>query len=148
MKLLIPALLTIGLVSSTGAQDEASKKDLDDLQGTWRLVSREKDGKADTSEAIKDVLMANSGDKFSFKGAASGAGALKGTFKVDATKKPRAMDRMPTDGPQKGKTLLGIYLLEGDTLKICVSIAGKERPSEFATAPKSGLVLSVFKREK
>jgi uncharacterized protein (TIGR03067 family) len=148
MKLALSTILTTGLlVTLAGAQEEATKKDLEQIQGTWRLVSREKDGKADAADTIKDFLMINEGNKFTFKGT-SGAGATKGTFTLDATKKPKAMDRTPGDGPQKGKTLLGIYSLEGDTLKICVSLAGKERPGEFATAPKSGLLLSVFKREK
>ena len=36
--------------------------------------------------------------------------------------------------------------VEGDTLKICVDLSGKERPTEFKTKPGSGFVLSVFKR--
>src|SRR5262245_54734967 len=40
-----------------------------------------------------------------------------------------------------GKTLLGIYELSGDDLKLCLAESGKERPSSFA-----GNVL-VFKRK-
>jgi uncharacterized protein (TIGR03067 family) len=145
-------LLAISMIAFAAcvaaAEDEATKKDLDGIQGTWRMVSREKDGKADAADAIKDVLMTNEGNKFSFKGSASGAGAMKGTLRLDASKKPKTMDRMPSDGPQKGKTLPGIYSLEGDKLTICVALTGKERPKEFATTAKSGRVLSVFKREK
>jgi uncharacterized protein (TIGR03067 family) len=149
MKLFLPVILAAGLlVAAAAAQDETTKKDLGQIQGTWRLVSRERDGKADPAEAIKGVLVTHEGDKFSFTGSASGSGAMKGTFKLDATKKPKAVDRMPADGPQKGKTLPGIYRLEGDTLTICVSVEGKDRPTEFATKPNSGLVLAVFKREK
>jgi uncharacterized protein (TIGR03067 family) len=136
------------LAAVASAQHEATKKDLDQLQGTWRLVSRERDGKADLADALKDVRVTHEGDKFSFSGSPSGSGAMKGTFKLDATKSPKAMDRMPADGPQKGKALPGIYKLEGDTLTICASVEGKDRPTEFATKPNSGRVLSVFKREK
>jgi uncharacterized protein (TIGR03067 family) len=149
MKMLLVETLAVTLLAAVAvAQEEATKTDMLKIQGTWRLLSREKDGKADAAEAIKDIVMINKGDKFSFKGSASGAGAMTGTFTLDATKKPKTMDRIPADGPRKGKTLPGIYALDGDTLKICVSLTGAERPSEFATRPNSGVLLSVFKREK
>lgn len=149
MKLLLAEILALSLLAAVAvAQEEATKADMLKIQGIWRLQSREKDGTSDSAEAIKDILMTNEGDKFSFKGSASGAGAMTGTFKLDATKKPKTMDRIPADGPRKGKTLPGIYALDGDTLKICVSLTGTERPSEFATRAKSGVLLSVFKREK
>ena len=145
---LLTALAAGLLLAAQDAKEDATKKDLEQIQGTWRLVSRQRDGRTDPPVAVKDVLMTNKGDQFSFKGAASGAGATQGTFKLDATKTPKTMDRIPADGPNKGKTLPAIYALEGDTLKICVAVAGKERPKEFATKPGSGYVLSVFKREK
>ena len=46
----------------------------------------------------------------------------------------------------EGMTDLGIYLLDGDNLKICFS--GSKRPTEFVTKPKSGTALIVLKRLK
>ena len=48
----------------------------------------------------------------------------------------------------KGKTALGIYELEGDTLKLCYSQPGKDRPKEFTAAKGSGQAMSVWKRDK
>ena len=53
-----------------------------------------------------------------------------------------------TEGPEKGNTSLGIYQLEGDDLKLCLTITAKDRPAEFAAKPKSGLGIEVLKREK
>ncbi len=56
------------------------------------------------------------------------------------------MDATHAEGRRKGQTYLGIYLLEGDTLKWCVSTPGNERPTEFAT--KGSNFLLVMKRQK
>ncbi len=70
----------------------------------------------------------------------------EGTFKLDLTKKPWRMDAAHSKGRRKGQTYLGIYSLEGDTLKWCVSTPGKERPTEFTS--KGSNFLLVLKRQK
>ena len=55
---------------------------------------------------------------------------------------------MRTEGPGKGKTMLGIYELTGDTYKVCFALPGGERPKEFASKPGSKTMLIVMKREK
>ena len=69
----------------------------------------------------------------------------EGTFQLDLTQKPFKLDALRTKGPQKGKKYLGIYALEGDTLKWCVSTPGNERPTEFAT--KDNQFLLILKRQ-
>ena len=70
----------------------------------------------------------------------------EGGFKLDLLKQPRWMDATGTKGPQRGRRYLGIYALDGDTLKWCVSTPGNERPTEFAT--KNGQFLLILKRQK
>jgi hypothetical protein len=53
-----------------------------------------------------------------------------------------------TEGDDKGKTFRGIYEFEGDTRKVCLAPAGKERPKEFSSTAGSGHVLAVLKRVK
>jgi RNA polymerase sigma factor (sigma-70 family) len=71
--------------------------------------------------------------------------------KLDASARPKAIDLMPVEGPAKGKTLRGIYALEGDEFKICYvspcvpEPEKKARPSEFAAPKGSGHVLLVFR---
>jgi uncharacterized protein (TIGR03067 family) len=69
-----------------------------------------------------------------------------GTFTVDQSTKPWSMDAVRTKGGKEGQLNLGIYSLEGDTLKWCVDPAGKERPTKFAT--EGGNFLLVLKRVK
>jgi uncharacterized protein (TIGR03067 family) len=69
----------------------------------------------------------------------------EGTFQLDLTTQPFRFDALRTKGPQKGKKYLGIYRLEGDTLKWCVSTPGNDRPTEFAT--KDNHFLLILKRQ-
>jgi uncharacterized protein (TIGR03067 family) len=72
---------------------------------------------------------------------------FKAKFTIDPTKKPRAIDYAMTEGPTKGKTHLGIYELDGDTVKFCFAAPGKDRPTEFTAKEGSQRTLSVWKRD-
>ena len=67
---------------------------------------------------------------------------------MDANAKPRTMDIACTDGPNKGKTLLAIYQIDGNTLRICVDPAGKILPNAFATSKERPFILLVYQRAK
>jgi uncharacterized protein (TIGR03067 family) len=73
---------------------------------------------------------------------------VQGTIEINPTKKPKTIDVKPEIGTNKGKTLLGIYELDGDSLKICLALPDKDRPTAFATAAENGQQLVVYKREK
>jgi uncharacterized protein (TIGR03067 family) len=102
------------------------------------------DGKTD--DALEGAVRVVEGDKFTIK---VGDKAMRAaTMKLDPSKKPKWIDITFTDGPEKGKTRLGIYMLDGDTHKICYGDLGKERPTEFVSKPGTGHRLVVFKRAK
>jgi uncharacterized protein (TIGR03067 family) len=58
------------------------------------------------------------------------------------------MDIEGTKGPNKGKTILAIYELKDDTLRICYDLSGKKHPKEFKTKEGTQLFLVEYKREK
>jgi hypothetical protein len=47
------------------------------------------------------------------------------------------LDFIGTGGPNKGKTIPAIYVMAGDTLRICYDLAGKDRPLVYKTVPKT-----------
>jgi len=137
------AALTIG---RAGAQDDAAKNELKKLEGTWATVSIEAAGQKLTDEdKIKTRKLTMKGEKYTLK---VGDETVQGTIEINPTKKPKTIDVKPDSGSNKGKTLLGIYELDGDNLKICLAAPGKERPTAFGTAPEIGQQLVVYKREK
>ena len=121
-----------------------SKKDLEGLQGTWKLVSAMQDGKALPDDEVKKSTIVIKDDAFHFPGLAEDATSRSGTIKVDATKRPKHMDTISTEK----EVMLGIYELESDRYKVCFAPAGKPRPSEFASNPGSGYILQVWERKK
>jgi len=130
---------------AAGDADEAVKKELARFEGTWKFISIETEKEKITEEVLKHPRLKIMGDKFTVTDENTSYG---GTFKIDPAKKPKTIDVSYTDGPEKGKTSLGIYELEGDTYKLCIDPEGKSRPTEFAAKPGSGYYLEVLKREK
>jgi len=129
------------------AKEVAVAKDLQAFKGTWRLSSKEEDGKKFSEEEIKDVI-----------GTIDGSGKVsvrrgdkvinEGTVKLDPTRKPKPIDVIFTGGERKGQAVLGIYEIEGDAFRVCVAHPGDERPAEFSAKAGSGCTLVAYQREK
>src|SRR5262249_17685760 len=124
MRIMLTCTLAVLLISSV-ASGGGAKTDEDKIQGKWVA---ELEGKKAEFDFTKDKwsLAFSSGDKKQL---------FKGTFKLNATKKPKEIDLTITDGDKpdfNGKTSLGIYSIDGDVLKWAGSEPGKtERPTEF-----------------
>jgi uncharacterized protein (TIGR03067 family) len=138
-------LLGTGLVpaaepaSKGGATGDSAK-----LQGTWSIVSVEINGLPLDAEKLKDARLSIQGNRYSFRLEDT---RLEFTFKVDASKSPKAIDLMVVEGSLKGKVFPGIYKLENGGYTICrATVPGKDRPTIFAAPANSGLMLVVWKR--
>lgn len=122
--LVAAALVIAGLVHA----GDDGKGDLKAIQGTWTAGLEG-----------KKVNLTFSGSKFSidFDGK-----TFKGSFRLDPTKKPKAIDLSIEDGPEKevvGKTSLGIYAFDGDQLKWCGGEPGEsKRPADFPAKEGDG----------
>ena len=140
---LIVAAIGVSLATDNSL-DPASKKDLDGLQGTWKLVSAMRDGEALPKDKVKQTTIVIKDDTFLFPDLAEYATSKEGTIKLDATKNPKQMDATSTEK----EVMLGIYKLDGDRYKVCFAPTGKPRPSELASKPGTGNLLQVWKRKK
>jgi len=140
--LIVPALA----LGAEGAKDEEAAKDLKKMQGDWVVVSMEVDGMRIPDDDAQALFRTVKGDKYTVSRYRKTAG--KGTIKLDATKKPRAIDALPAGAKGDAKALLGIYEFEGDKLKLCFARPGVARPTEFSAKEDSGHTLTVWQREK
>lgn len=115
-------------------------QDLDRLQGTWNILSLEMEGQKMPGGLGQIVV---SGNRFT---TSSMGAAYEGTVAVHQTTAPKSFDLHFEEGPEKGNTSLGIYELDGDTWKICLTTRGSERPKEFAAPPGTGIALETLQR--
>jgi uncharacterized protein (TIGR03067 family) len=146
MKRQIVAILIVGLLLAADDPKQAAvKMELEKLAGEWQLVSAEKDGKKLPPEQLnKKERVVIKGDQYTVL---NGAKVLqRSTLMIDSTTNPKTIDRSITDGVNKGQKYLGIYELDGDTLRECSVTSGRERPKEFAGG--NGVRLFVSKRVK
>jgi len=134
-------LVVVGfLVAADAPQDEQKK-----LEGTWSMISGEEKGEKVPEQTLKNAKLTFRGDKHTVM---VGKETMIGTHKLDPAKKPAEIDVVDTEGQYKGKTLLGIYKLEGDQFTVCFPAPDKERPKEFTTKSGTGEILHTWKREK
>jgi uncharacterized protein (TIGR03067 family) len=137
-------LLAAGALATVDVPADESKKELERMQGDWAADSYVSDGMKvpdDDAQALFRTIKGDAYTVFRFRKVAG-----QGTMKLDASKKPKAIDAFPAGST--GKPLLGIYEIDGDRLKLCFAGPGKDRPTAFTSEAGSGHTLSVWVREK
>jgi len=109
------------------------------------MVEAEMGGMKLPEEVTKTLQLILKGDHYTV---VTGEGKDEGTVRSKQGKTFAELDITGTKGPNKGKTFLAIREVDGDTLKICYDLSGKERPKEFKSKPGTQLFYAVYKRQK
>jgi uncharacterized protein (TIGR03067 family) len=123
----------------------AEPEDAKTMQGSWTPVKAELAGKPMPDDLLKAIKLKLDGDKYEVT---VGATQDKGTYTLDAGAKPKRMTIKGVEGPNRDKTLLAIYEISGDTLRVCYDLSGVKHPDEFATAEGTRLYLVTYQRSK
>ena len=137
------ACLALGIDDS---KDKATKADLDKLQGTYKMVSLEVDGKSVPEDKLKSSTLTIKGDKYVVKVEDQ---TYETQMILDPEQKPKAIDMKFLDGANKDKTALGIYKIDDDTFTMCRRLnPGQTRPQDFGTWPDTNTFLVVWKKQE
>lgn len=128
------------LVVAQPAQSEASKAEVRKLQGTWNIELQDEGGKTLPEAEVKSRTITFGMNLFLIR---NKAGLVQlGKVKLDPAKK--TFNATVEKGQREGDLLPGIYEMEGDTLRIALSIDGEVRPKDFKRA--SDRMILVCKR--
>lgn len=146
--------LGLGLCANGEGPTEKAQKEMEKLQGTWKLLKVVNNGQAvpETEleqyrqvEIVGDKILTIAVNRVVFDNKASirrEQYVLR--FTIDPSQRPAAIEVRPED--QK-TTVPGIYELEKDTLKICINFQEKaQRPKEFASKLESNNILWILER--
>ena len=139
------SILAVGVLAAAG-EDEAIQKDRKQITGTWRVSPLRKTAKNDLPTTRKNQDDLQSDGKYMVQ--REGKTVVAGSTKIDPTKKPKQSEGTYTEGELKGMTVLGIYEIDGDNMRGCFALPGKDRPTEFSSKPGSSQVLIAYKRDK
>ena len=142
---LVALCCAVGFAASSVADDKADlEKEAKKFQGAWTFESSEAGGKQLPAGELKGLILTFEGDKHTVK---KGDVLIQaGTQKLDPSKSPKAIDVTMTEGLNKGAVMLGIYEINGDTLRVCFDIEGKKRPAQFKSAPDTATFVNVHQR--
>ncbi|QDU75314.1 Serine/threonine-protein kinase PknB [Bremerella volcania] len=103
--------------------------DLDRIQGTWQVTYSEDSGRIAPQELLANLRFIIDGQTLTTE--IAGRKSVS-TYKLDPTSTPKMIDLT-----ENGRSKLGIYDLDGDTLRICIAETGKQRPAAFDSQPNS-----------
>jgi uncharacterized protein (TIGR03067 family) len=129
------------------AETAPSRTDEELLQGSWTLVA----GETGAEKFPQEMLKTRPAPRLYFQD-----GLLimtwfepdqfqEGPYRLDPSPTPKTFDHL-IDFKKPG---LGLYQLEGDTLRLCMSLSGEVRPASFATRPEDrNLAILTFQRDQ
>jgi len=135
--------LAITVVAATSVRADAAADEWKKLAGTWKVDAATLTGN-DATDMLKAAVLTIEEGKYKLVFGGTDAGTLT----IDPAKKPKTMMIVGTDGPNKGKTIPAIYEIDGDTLKLCYALGGKEAPTEFKSTAENKALLITYKRDK
>jgi len=127
----------LATLSRDRAREEAARFDRERLQGSWKYLS-----------GHREAQLLISGNHFTMR--FRNGDIYLGTFTLDPTHRPRAMDMTIDEGPEphRGKKALAIYELDDDHLIWCPAEPGREDPLRtFPPIEDREHLCIIFRRE-
>jgi uncharacterized protein (TIGR03067 family) len=127
------AVLAVGLLTAADLPRGDEKAEQQALQGTWKAVMVERNGKPAAAMDVKQCQLIISEDQFALRGLRAEERKKPLKMRLDPSRRPRAIDLTPSNFTAKDDIIRGIYERQGKALKIALGLPGKERPRDFGS---------------
>jgi uncharacterized protein (TIGR03067 family) len=146
--LTIPAAkLMEAMLRANEAHDKASLAEEQCLEGTWKLIGVEREGKALAAAEVPDVVLTLQGSRFTWiRDGRESVGSYNPMLRTN----PKQMSIMHAVGNNAGNYQVSVYKLEGDKLTMCIAppnTFGDDLPIDFTTRGTRNELL-VWQRQK
>ncbi len=147
------AVAALGVLAPTGwaapadkpVRKDPVKEEVKKLEGTWQAVAFAESGRQAPPTLTDTMTWTFQGNRFTWRFSKDKV-EMDGTYTINPGKKPKQIDLADKETDYKG---VGIYALDGDTLKIRFHQAGDPRPIKFSTRRgTSDQFLLILKRVK
>jgi erythromycin esterase len=123
----------------------ALKRELERMNGTWRMLAMNQDGEPAALEGtLANLQVIVQDDRRTLR---SGDNVLaQAHYRLNPSAQPATIDIIVAQGAARGQTLLGIYEINEDRLRVCYAAHGRDRPQDFNPKAGSGQTLQELKR--
>lgn len=141
-------LLITALAVGAPALKDPPKKELK-IEGEWVVESQVNGGRHLKSSIERRYIFSGDGKwtMTSSKAKAKNAPSLTRTYVIDGSTNPPSID-MKTSSGLTQPNMIGIIKVDGDTLTLCYSRSGEDRPKTFESPEDSSTILIIMKRAK
>jgi uncharacterized protein (TIGR03067 family) len=116
----------------------------ENLHGVWQAISVIVSGEEIPANDVNSIRLTLTATRFTTQ--RGGETLFDSSYSVDAAKTPMEIEMIGSGGDFEGQPALGIYVFEGETLRLCYKMPGFQRPTEFVSLPGSGAFLITLKR--
>jgi RNA polymerase sigma factor (sigma-70 family) len=136
------------LFSTLHAWKDKFHRHLENLEGTWELVSLEKEGRPLSADEVaqrklvwtikaNQIVMRSTTDETTAR------------YTPNPSENPKRIDLIFTSGPEKQEQKVqGIYMRTNGTLQVCYDPKGEVQPKKFETAAGGSVLFMVFKKRE
>jgi uncharacterized protein (TIGR03067 family) len=137
--LLLAGICCIALLAAD-AKEDAAKKELTKFEGLWLLDEAEYNSRVSGPVSGEEAVFIEGSEVewVNRKGEKRGGAKAKITS-IDPSKSPKEISFRYTRGSNIGKTMVGIYKLDGNKLEVATSAPDSDkRPSKYTTKLAAG----------
>jgi uncharacterized protein (TIGR03067 family) len=130
---------------AAGQDTDEAKKELGKMQGTWQVVSSQVGDEKASAAEVKKRKVTVKGNVLAYDPGSGPRDRREGTIRLDP--KAKTLDWTLT-APEVGPTMLALYELKGDDLRIGFGNDGLVRPRRFVLGKEDVVWLLVLKRQR